>query len=52
MLEQRVNIADNVAILQEDIDYSLEKYGCRPGEFIRCAWQLLQEAAPHLQQHI
>ena len=32
-----VRLHTHLAENQEDIDYSLEVYGCRPGQYIKCA---------------
>ncbi len=32
-----VRLHTHLAENQEDIDYSLKVYGCRPGEYLKCA---------------
>ena len=38
-----VRLHTHLAENQEDIDYSLEVYGCRPGQYIKCAPAVIHE---------
>ena len=40
-----VRLHTHLAENQEDIDYSLNVYGCRPGEYLKCA--LIDIASSH-----
>ncbi len=37
-----VRLHTHLAENQEDVDYSLKVYGCRPGEYLKCALQIDQ----------